>query len=201
LIGFYNSGLNQAVNNNWLLYDTISDLLGVEFVIDSSKSPCRLALLYNTRPSDVYAIVLLRDIRGVAHSAKKLGNDPISAAQGWVRQYNRIYSIIQRLPGLKHMCVTYENLANDPLNERRRIADFIGSSPHDRKLLINTGHYHMVAGNALRHRGRINITPDSGWNQGLSSDMLEHIIRIRRGLNPGWDRLLARECLGPQDVR
>jgi hypothetical protein len=193
LRSLYNARLRQAIDNNWLLYDTISGLPGVNYVIDSSKSPCRFAFLQQARPSDVSAIVLFRDIRGVAYSAKKLGKDPVETARGWVRQYNRIHSIIRHLPGFRCLLVKYENLAENPVQVRRKIADFMGIEGINSDLCIDTTNYHLVAGNATRHRGRLEILPDTAWKDALTADILSQLVEIRSNLHPYWTRHLDRD--------
>ena len=168
LAGIYGVALSDVINNNWQLFESIAESTGAKFIVDSSKSEFRARLLHSRRPADVYLVVLFRDIRGVAFSEKKLGNDPVKRAAGWVRQYNRIYSVLNDLPGINILSVNYEDLVlQNSEHERMRIAEFIGVDNIDPRFQIDTRQYHLVAGNRMRHKGLIEIRRDVAWESGL----------------------------------
>ena len=178
--------LRKKTDNNWLLFDTVSEVTNKQFIVDSSKCEFRASLLQARCPDRVYFIVLIRDIRGVAYSDKKLGGNPVRRARMWVRQYNRIYDVISRIPNSKILCVRYEDLISDPKGTRLRVADFMGVTLTDLEFEINTKDYHLVAGNGMRHKGRITIRLDAAWRDGLTSGEQEQISKIDLGLNPSW---------------
>jgi len=182
----YSDILTGSVQNNWLMFDTISETLHKNFVVDSSKSPLRLRMLFEGRPENTYAIVLFRDIRGVAYSGQKLGENPLSVAVGWVRQYNQIWNIVRRMIGVKLLCVRYESLVEDPQKERRRIAAFLGSEDVPNDLRIDTTTYHLTAGNAVRYGGILDIRADVAWETGLNASVIGQIEKIRSRLTSAW---------------
>jgi hypothetical protein len=187
----YRYYLADAVRNNWMIFDAITSITQQNFIVDSSKSALRLKLLHESRPQDTFAIILMRDINGVSYSQQKLGLDPVSAARGWVNQYNRIYSVLQSIKGLNVLGVRYENLAADPAGERQRIASFLGYSTIYSDVHIDTTKLHLVAGNRSRYSGDIDIHLDQAWKEGLSDAAQARIMQIRADLNSKWDPLFA----------
>jgi hypothetical protein len=192
IASFMEAGRREAIANNWLLFDVIADVMGRDFVVDSSKSALRLKLLQQARPSDTYAIVLFRDIRGVSYSHKKLGKDPIAAARGWVRQYNRVWNVVRRMPELNLMCISYERLVADPTSERLRIARFLGIDDVPADFFIDTTKCHIAAGNQMKNQGIVKIRADDAWREGHEPNDLERINDIRQRLAPEWMPYLVR---------
>jgi len=57
-----------------ILFDTIAELSGAEVIVDSSKSPARALALSRMPGFEVNMLHLVRDVRGVAYSLRKLNN-------------------------------------------------------------------------------------------------------------------------------
>lgn len=188
IISVYQRILGDVVRNNWLIFDAAARITNSQFIVDSSKNAIRLSLLHDTRPGDTLVIVLMRDIRGVSYSQQKRGADPYATAKGWVDQYNRIYSILNRSSGLKILGIRYEELAGEPEKMRRRIASFLGIGDIADGYSIDTRNLHLTAGNQIRYSGQIRIRPDLDWQDGLSRNARARIEKIRENLNPKWDR-------------
>jgi hypothetical protein len=186
VIPLYRKCLSRKTENNWLLFDTISNCLGAKFIVDSSKSIERFSFLHDRRPTDTFLILLKRDIRAVAFSEMKRGFDPVKKAEGWVRLYNRIHTILRNMPDLKYIHIQYEDLASDPVGERFRISRFIGVDDIEKTFQIDTRKTHIVSGNQVRHNGIIEIREDAAWRTGLPDDTLKKINRISDQLHPFW---------------
>ena len=189
-----NKGYVEAAKNNWLIWDAVLKQLNRKFIVDSSKSELRLKLLFEARPENVRAIILLRDIRGVAYSAQKRGYDPLQAAEGWVKQYNRIWQVIKSIPGLQFMCVRYEDIVGDPVAARSSIAKFLGHKCEESAFNIDTNLCHMVAGNKMRYKGAISIRADDSWHTGMPENLQNIIKIIESQLEPGWTRHLSERA-------
>jgi len=187
----YRRLLTDAVQNNWLIFDIISSTLDRDFIVDSSKSALRLKLLHEANPESTFAIILMRDIRGVSYSQKKLGLDPFASARGWVKQYNRIFSVLQGIKNINVLGVRYEKLTADPVAERQRIATFLGCGEISTDVRIDTNDLHMVAGNQTRYSGKIKISPDESWKKGLTRSVQEGVEEIHANLNPGWNSIFT----------
>jgi hypothetical protein len=131
----------------------------------------------------------MRDIRGVCFSGQKLGHNVEHTARGWVRQYNRIASVINGIKNLNILGVRYEDMAENPAKERQRIAAFLGYPDIASEFRINTNDLHLVAGNKTRHSGEVVFRADYGWQHGLPQEPQDKILRIRTKLNPQVDQL------------
>lgn len=173
-----NDSFYQTVLNNWLLFDTIGDVCNVDYVVDSSKDRIRMNFLYSHRPLDFYLIILTRSVYGVSYSHAKRGHDPIRTAKAWVRTYNDVNKIVDNAAGLKCLHMKYENLCENPVGERKRVADFLKVPDPGEELIINTRDYHLVAGNSIRYKGETTIHIDNEWEQKLSKAERNRITAI-----------------------
>lgn len=168
----------DVIKNNWLLFDTISEICNVDFVVDSSKDILRLYYLMQYRPNDVYIIFLYRSIYGISYSNFKLGIDPIRTAKKIVKSNNRWKEILRNQRNLKYISVDYEKLCSNPIETRKRISEFLNLPDPGNILGIDTHTYHMVAGNPIRYKGPIKIEYDNSWINGLSNNQKEKIKKI-----------------------
>ena len=185
----------RAVHNNWLLFDTIGDVCGTEYVVDSSKDIIRMHMLRCVRPTAVKLLVLVRDVRGVAASSLKRGKDPMVSAKTWLRTYTRIFNVIKKIRNLPIMLISYEDLCADPPQLRRKIANFLDLPDPGEDLSINTHQHHLVAGNPMRYRGKIKIKMDIIWPHLLDKHLSKKIQNIGTKIEHYWDEL---EQLGSQ---
>ncbi len=71
LSGIFAFPVRKRLNNNWLFFDAICRTTGASHVVDSSKDIVRMALLQQDRLANVFVVLLIRDIEGVAASAAK----------------------------------------------------------------------------------------------------------------------------------
>ena len=176
----------RNIRYNWLLIDTICETQNVEYVVDSSKDPIRMAFLQSYRPNDLYLIVLKRSIYGFVYSYLKHGVDFSNALRSWVKFYRGVDQVLKNMDGLNCLNVNYEDLCSAPVNERKRIASFLNLSDPGSKLTINTHNHHLVAGNPMRYKGRIEIRLDDEWEKKLSTLQKEKIdcIICKTNLKP-----------------
>ena len=166
------------IKNNWLLFDTIKEVTGNQYIVDSSKDYIRMKFLYDFRPDDFYLIHLKRGLYGVACSDKKLGKSPFMAAKGAHRLNKTIETICRQNKGIKLLSMNYEDLCRDPNAERKRIADFLNLENPGSDLQIDTTAKHLVAGNGMRHKGKIQIVFDEEWRRKLTSNEISKIKRL-----------------------
>ena len=170
-----------TADNSWILFDTIAETYGVTHVVDSTKCPVRMNLLRDIRPSDISVILLVRDVRGVAHSCKKRGKDPVAAARQWTIFYQCTLRILERSKQ-SYLLIRYEDLARDPLSERQRIATFIGKSNVDGQIDVDTRDHHLVGGNSMRYKGKLQIKPSEDWRDELPANLKQTILQTAEKL-------------------
>ncbi len=171
--------LSQQLNNNWLFYDSIGKSAGVSHIVDSSKDILRAKLLYQQRPGDVFAVILMRDILGVAASCQKRGKDPFEEAEKWVTLYRQFLRILSKTKHMRVKVIHYEQLAEKPETVREELAQFLGLPLPQSPLKINTREFHLIAGNPMRYKGNIKIRYDDSWKEVLSPDMHEKVEGLR----------------------
>jgi len=174
----------QVTKNNWLLFDTLGEVCNADYIVDSSKDYLRLKLLSLARPQDIYLIILMRSPYGVAYSEQKLGRDPIRIIENWVKLYNKTKLMIENSKIQNYTLVRYEKLCEDPVAERKRIADFLKLPDPGNELNLNTRNYHIIAGNPMRYRGEISVRFDEKWKQALSEEQIEKIRTITAKTDP-----------------
>jgi hypothetical protein len=167
-----------SIVNNWRLFDTIGNTLGSNWVVDSSKFIDRMHLLYSNRPADVRVILLIRNIKGVAASAEKRGFDPIAEANHWYRYYRAACKTLRLCRTLRCMAVRYETLCAEPVATRKRIASFLDLNNPGDDLSIDTHEHHLVAGNPMRYRGKIEIRYNDEWKQVLKTHTADKVDLI-----------------------
>ncbi len=178
IVSFYRSNLSESIKNNWLLFDTVAQVTKSKVVVDSSKSINRVNLLASLRPRDVYILILKRDIKGVVYSNIKLGRDPLKTAKGWVKKYRHIYRSINQMPKVKILSIAYEDLAQKSELTRARISEFLEIELPMEAFEINTHEHHLVAGNGMRHKGKISLKYDDSWKKALTGDLISEIDKI-----------------------
>jgi hypothetical protein len=188
--GIWRTALSERIDNNWRIFDTVCKTCDVRYVVDSSKNIYRAKLLHSKRPADVYVLLLIRDLRGLAWSSIKRGRDPIRTTGKFVRQYNRILSTLRNMEGVSFTPVKYERLCADPIAERRRIAGFLGLDDPGADIEIDPAKHHLTGGNAMRMKGRMDIRLDESWKENLTPDVRSRVEKLASRLDDGWQKLL-----------
>jgi len=164
---FFELWWQQMIKNNWLLFDAIGEVCGVEYIVDSTKDYRRFKFLHSHRPNDTYLIILQRDIFGFVNSCIRLGQTPQKSLKGQKKLLDRTMKIVHHLKGLKYLQVGYEELCKNPVKLRKKIAHFLRLSDPGNELNINTHNYHIVAGNPMRYKGHTKIRLDESWKREL----------------------------------
>ena len=169
----------EAIRNSWALFDSVGEVTGDEYVVDSSKDISRFFFLQAYRPQDSYLLINKRDPIRYANSYIKQGLSPEESLKSRYRFYKAVEDIIGNSPGVKYHEVKYETLCEDPVGTRDSIADFVGiKDPGELKETMNTRDYHLVEGNPMRYKGEIKIRLDNKWKQELNATELEEISNL-----------------------
>jgi len=182
IVKLYKFCYRRIVKNNWLLFDTICDLCDVDYIVDSTKDYNRFKLLYSERPDDVYLIVLKRDFFGYAYSHLKRDVQLKESLEQQKKTYDNIMKVAKHTKGLKYLFIEYEKLCENPIEQRKRTANFLNLPNPGNELHINTQNYHIVAGNPMRYKGKITIRLDERWKEKFDEDQKENIRLIKRAI-------------------
>lgn len=171
----------KTITNNWHLFDEICNVTNTKYVIDSSKNILRYVLLKRFRPNDIFLVILVRGIHGVASSSYIEVSDEVinKRTKGWIRLYkNRVPKLIRTLKQTEYLAVRYEDFCENPNEKITNICNHIGLNNTIKELEINTNHRHLVAGNPIRHAGKIIIQKDNRWKQRLTKSQIESLNEI-----------------------
>lgn len=186
VINIMYSHYRKSIISNWLLFDTISESSKKNIVIDSTKDIYRFLFLRKHRKKKSKLIILIRDVYGVASSSHfGLDDDKIkSTAKAWLNFYNiRIYNVIKHLNKSEYLVIRYEDLASDVNASRHKIAEFleIKETIEDISTLYPS-QMHIVAGNPIRNKEKMEIKLDERWKERLSHEQIKELSVLNNSL-------------------
>ena len=171
--------------NTWTVADAMTAATKRPLVIDSSKSPLRLKLLYLLRPNHVRIVRLVRDGRAVAASAMRRRDMSAElAARIWKRDNQNLAVMLATIPPRLKISVKYEDLCEDPAREMSRIGRFLGLQYDGSMLTLGDRPVHNIPGNPMLFtRSRRTITKDDRWRRDLSREDLAAFDRAAGRMN------------------
>lgn len=160
------SELDAARAPNAVVFKSISEVSGKNFVVDSSKLPKRLSYLLRLKELDVYPVHLIRDPKGQIHSVRRKHGGLLKH----IFRYQLIHAQIGRmLKSVPHSVVRYEDLVRDPETALRSVLEPLGLEFDPRQLSWAEAAKHEVAGNHMRFDTSSKLILDETWKGSLSS--------------------------------
>jgi hypothetical protein len=168
------------------LFSAVADLSGAVVIVDSSKSPARALALSRVPGLDVCMLHLVRDVRGVAYSLRKLSASrpgeprPLHPSRRSNLRFAGTWAIVNffcervrpKIPG-PNLFTRYEDYTADPDGMLRAVATLLGVAriPYTAGAgyLLTQGH--QVAGNEARMRPVQVIATDETWRKQFSFAM------------------------------
>ena len=161
------------------LLQAVGGQRGDKFIADSSKHPPRALALLATRRFDIVLVHIVRDPRAVAWSKVKYLRSPwgprrlnkpfplaVRSAMNWV-EVNLFAERMGRSTGAPYLRLRYEDLADDPAVELRRLGRFVGLDLEETGRGIAEGqpltYGHLVAGNRARFQTGRSLAKDLDW--------------------------------------
>jgi hypothetical protein len=171
--------------NSWSVVDAMAAVSGARFVIDSSKSPVRLKLLYMLHPERVRVLHLVRDGRAVAASAmRRRDMSAAVAARIWRRDNQNLSVMLKSVPARFKLGVRYEALCEDPERELGRVCDFLGLEFERDMTTLWQREVHNIPGNPmLFDRNAQTIRKDERWRRDLADTDIQAFDRAAGRLN------------------
>ena len=135
-------------------------------------------------------LILIRDVHGVANSAKNRGEDLEENAYKWLNHYNiKIKPVLDRLDPSSYMLVRYEEIAQNPAKVREQSSEFIGIEAGPMPVINPQQGYHLVAGNKMRYRGEVTIKYDSKWQRQLNEEEISMLDKVASQVDPVFQRI------------
>ena len=180
--------LHQRCKNAMFLYETIGDVwgsaFGIDTLIDSSKIVHKAVALKQFAPQKIKVIFLTRDGRGVFHSRLSSGFSHDEALRGWRRYNLRAQKLLPRhFDQTQLLRLKYEDLVEQPEQSTRRVCEFLSIPFEEAMLTLQPQHAHLVNGNDMRLKGEQKISPDTRWRNELEVSDLAWFEKNERGLN------------------
>jgi hypothetical protein len=172
---------------NETLFRAIREVSGKSVVLDSSKNPLRALALDAAPGVDLYAVYLVRDVRGVAYARKKAlkrdeeagifqDHTPVPVWRSsirWVATNLLSEWVYERLDPHKRVKVRYESFTEEPRGPLLQIGKALDLDLTDMAQEVADGGTfrvgHLYGGNRLRMSKGIKLRSDGGsWAKGLS---------------------------------
>jgi hypothetical protein len=170
----------DAVNRSFIR--AVLKISGAQVFADTSKRVPRLLHLMRLPDLDVKIVLLVRDVRGYAASAKRRGEAVLDAARTWHRHQIIFSDLAATLPEERLHRVRYEDLCAHPNETLNGLWRFCGVEPFDAPTAITAAEHHVL-GNSMRMAGQIRIRLDQSWTQRLDSHEARQILEIAGDVN------------------
>ena len=181
-LGGLRAELTEYLDYYERLYAAAREVSGRDVLVDSSKITSLAYVLSHSPQLDLRLVHILRDPRAVAYAWTKVVRRPeVSTSEAYMPRYSPSYMAMLyaghhvllealRLRGVHGVRVRYEDFAEDPMTEVRRVADLAGL-PFDESVLsgdgeltLRLGAVHTVSGNPSRFQtGDVTIRRDEKW--------------------------------------
>jgi hypothetical protein len=170
----------DAVNLSFIR--AVLKISGAQVFADTSKRVPRLLHLLRLPDLDVKVVLLVRDVRGYAASAKRRGEPVLDAARTWHRHQVIFSDLAATLPEERLHRVRYEDLCARPGETLSALWTFCGVQPIEAPTSIVAADHHVL-GNSMRMSGQIHIRLDQSWTQRLDSQEARQVLEIAGDIN------------------
>lgn len=152
-----------AAQRSWQFFDVIAKHTKSRYLVDSSKSPGRMKMLYLVRPHNMKVIRLVRNGRGVVHSLCKKKFSFDNACQFWFKQNNAIHKTLLSMRYSDVLWVRYEQYCDDINSTVKQLASFLNLTEPLFDIKLDTLNCHQIPGNTMLHNNRQKISKDEQW--------------------------------------
>jgi hypothetical protein len=170
----------DAVNRAFIR--AVLKLSNARIFADTSKRVPRLLHLLRLPDLDVKVVLLVRDVRGYAASAKRRGEPVLDAARTWQRHQRIFDDVASTLPADRVHQIRYEDICSQPDATLKALWGFCGVAAIPAPATIDAAEHHVL-GNAMRMTGQIRIRLDQSWAERLDRDEARQILRIAGDTN------------------
>ncbi len=180
--------VNHLIYRNTALIESVLDVSNKDVFVDTSKEHLRARYLHKYSDLNVYAIHLIRDVRGYVASRMRRNNTllhPLTTeqtTQQWVKENKKYQRTLQILPPSKRLLIRYEDLCLETEATLKKIYQFCGV---DDQIFISNfiSTQHHILGNAMRLRSSSEIKLDERWKTSLTKEQLTQINKIAGNLS------------------
>ncbi len=178
----YRKGIAHIDDVNRAFIRAVLETSGAKVFADTSKRLGRLVHLLRLPDLDVRLVLLIRDVRAYAASAKRRGEPVFDAARTWQRDRLAFGAIADSLPPGRVHRVRYEDLCSKPDETLAALWRFCGVESIPAPAAIDASQHHVL-GNSMRMGGQIRIRLDQTWSDRLDLEEKRRILEIAGELN------------------
>ena len=139
----------------------------------------RSYLLYKYRPNDTFLIINNRKNLGYVTSQLLLDQSIEKSLKNKYKYFSKVDDILNNSK-VNYLKLNYENWVKEPELYRKKIAKFLGIEIHDNKISIDTRKNHLVAGNPIKYKGKIEIRYDEKYKYILKQVIVDKINSIAK---------------------
>lgn len=143
---------------------------GARVFFDTTKLLTRLTHLLDVSDFDIRVVRLVRDVRGVAASAKRRGASWRTATSVWLNDQQAIDRVLAQASVGPVFTLRYEDLCGDPTGTLDGLWRFCGVGPIASSSRV-TPRSHHVLGNNMRMRDTLEVRIDDAWRSLLEADV------------------------------
>lgn len=174
--------MSAADRANVVYTQALLQRTGARLLFDTSKYFWRLHRLLQIPEFEVRVVKLVRDVRGVAASAKRRNQSVEWAATSWLNYQATIAYVTQHLPPERVFFLRFEDFCTDPQLWQQRLYRFCGvdviEPPHE---VIPSEHH--VMGNRVRKQKRLVIREPDPWDARLTTDEITKVMNLAGARN------------------
>lgn len=179
----YSRGVHRADAVNIALIRALLATSGARVFADTSKRMWRLVHLMRLSELDVKLVLLVRDVRGYAASAKRREGIPVhNAARTWLRDQRSAMEVASRIEPHRVLRLRYEDLCGRTEHAQRELWSFCGVAAAETRTTIDANRHHVL-GNAMRLGGEMPIRLDDRWRTALEPGEVERTLAVAGELN------------------
>jgi hypothetical protein len=149
------------------LAEAVAAVSGKRILVDASKDAAQLDLLLRAERFDVRVIALVRDGRGVAHSAARKTGSFARGLRHWARSQRSAAALRARVAPERWHSVRYEDLARAPEATLRSVCVWLGVAYEPGMLAYRRAAWEGISGNRVATRSDEKIALDERWRREL----------------------------------
>jgi hypothetical protein len=181
-LGGHGAAMAATGRRNADFATVVMELTGATVFVDASKERMRIRHLARHLPMPLRVIHLVRDVRGVATSARHHGVTSAAGVEAAARNWNATNrTILRHLAGLPpdaHTTVRYEDLCRDPQGVTAELFGFIGVDPGVAAMDGSGGGEQHLLGNRRRLEAWNEIQLDERWRTELDAADQDRMVAI-----------------------
>jgi len=180
---FFRERLRNSISRNLVIARSVLKASGKKIFLDASKNATTAFYYSKSEEIDFKMIHLVRDPRGLLHSAMKRHKecDLNHIMKYWRRIHGSAMRLKNSLDEKSYMLVNYERLCSNTDDALQDICRFVGVEPADLVNPAGQSGYHII-GNSMRRKKFTGVKYDECWQQNLTTPQIDTCMEMAGSL-------------------